>query len=114
MPGSYNIALVAGGNVVETRQMRIVMDPAVQMADAQHRRYNEILMDLHDMQRRGTEASAPLNALYPQVTEIAGKIKDMANVPAQVKTQFESFNKEFDAVRAKFGVPSGGAGAGVV
>jgi hypothetical protein len=42
----------------------------------------------------------------------------MSNVPAAVKTQFETVNKEFDAVRVKFGVPppppqaGGGRGGG--
>ena len=32
----------------------------------------------------------------------------MANVPDAGKTQFEAVNKEFDAVRVKFGVPRAG------
>jgi hypothetical protein len=75
-------------------------------------------MDLHDMQRRGTQMANALNPFYTQMTDIAGKIGGMANVPAAVKTQFETVNKEFDAVRVKFGVPppppqaGGGRGGG--
>ena len=49
--------------------------------------------------------ASALSPLYTQMTELAGKIGGMANVPAAVKTQFDAVNKEFDAVRVKFGVP---------
>jgi len=38
------------------------------------------------------------------MTEIAGKIDSL---PADVKTQFTAVQKEWDTVRAKFGVPPG-------
>jgi photosystem II stability/assembly factor-like uncharacterized protein len=112
MPGSYSVALVADGKTLDTKPMKIIMDPAVQLADAQRRRYDAILTELHDAQRTGTRAAAALNALYPQFTAAATKIKDASNVPAAVKTQFETFNKEFDALRVKFGVPLGAGGRG--
>jgi photosystem II stability/assembly factor-like uncharacterized protein len=112
LPGSYTVALLVDDKSVDTKPLRVVMDPVVQLTDAQRKRYNDIVMDLHDMQRRATDASAPLNALYPQVTEVGTKIKDMSNVPADVKAQFESFTKEYDAVRKKFGVPAAAPAAG--
>ncbi len=118
MPGTYNVALVVDGKSVETKPLKIVGDPAVQMTDVQRRRYNDIVMDLHDMQRRGAQMTNALNPFYTQMTDIAGKLAGMANVPAAVKTQFETVNKEFDAVRVKFGVPppapqaGGGRGGG--
>jgi hypothetical protein len=50
------------------------------------------------------------------MTEIAGKIA-ASSAPAATKTQFDLVNKEFDTVRAKFGVPppqapAGGGGRG--
>ena len=39
-------------------------------------------------------------------------VGDPESVPAAVKTQFEAFNKEFDAVRVKFGVPQTAPGGG--
>ena len=33
--------------------MKVVLDPAVQMTDVQRKRYYDMSMDLHDMQRRG-------------------------------------------------------------
>jgi hypothetical protein len=111
VPGTYQVALVVNGSVADTKPMRIIMDPAVSvtMAEAQRRRYNEIVLDLHDMQRRATEVAGALNALHPQMADVATKI---ANVPADAKSQFEALSREFEAVRVKFGVPLAAPGGG--
>jgi hypothetical protein len=103
---------VVDGKTVESKPMKVVMDPAVQLADAQRKRYNDLVTDLHDVQRRGTETAITLNELYPQMTDVAGRIKDAANVPADMKSQFESLRQQFDSVRVKFGVPLGAAAPG--
>jgi hypothetical protein len=108
MPGSYTVALTAGGRTLDSKSMRIIMDPAVRLV-ADRSRWNTVAMELHDAQRRGNEVQAQLNALHPQMTDIAGKIGGMENVPASVKAQFESLNKDYQAVRVKFGVPTAGA-----
>ena len=108
-PGSYTVALVAGGRTLDSKPMRIIMDPEARLAGAERSRWNAITMELHDAQRRGNEVQASLNTLHPQMTDIAGKIGGMANVPAAVKAQFESLNRDYEAVRVKFGVPSGAA-----
>jgi hypothetical protein len=110
-PGSYTVALVAGGRTLDSKPMRIVMDPAARLAGADRSRWNAITMELHDAQRRGNEVQASLNTLHPQMTSIAGRIDSMANVPASVKAQFQSLNRDYEAVRVKFGVPSGAAAA---
>ncbi len=112
MPGTYNVALVIGGKTIDTKPMKVVMDPAVQFSDVQRKRYNDIVTDLHDMQRRGTQAASALAGMGTQMTDIAGKIKDMNNVPAAVKTQFDALNKEFESVRSKLGSPFGAIGGG--
>jgi hypothetical protein len=112
LPGTYNVALVVDGSSVDAKPMRIIMDPAVQLAEAQHRRYTEILTDLHELQRRGTRVAGALNALYPQMTDAAQRVSSATNIPANVKSQFDALNTEFNAVRVKFGVPSGPAAGG--
>ncbi len=112
LPGTYNVALVVNGSVVESKALRVVSDPVIQMTDAQRRRYLEIANDLHELQRRGTQVTAALDPFNAQMTDIAGKIAGMENVPADVKAQFEALNKELEAVRVKFGVPIPQAGAG--
>jgi hypothetical protein len=118
LPGTYTVALVIDGKAVDTKTMKVIADPALQMNDVQQKRYFDIAMDLHDMQRRGQEMTNALNGLYSQMTDLATKLPGMSNVPAAVKAQFDAANKEFDGVRPKFGVPPpagggrGGRGGG--
>jgi hypothetical protein len=97
--------------------MTVIMDPAVRLTSEQRKRYDAIVTDLHDAVRLGTAAAGALNALYPQITAAAAKL-GASNAPAAVKTQFDAFKNEFDAVRVKFGVPiaaaagRGGGGGG--
>ena len=101
LPGTYNVALVVDGKTIDTKPMKVVVDPGSPVAPtSQRKRYNDIVMDLHDMQRRGTQvADGAERRSTTQMTELASKIKDMNNVPAAVKTQFDALNKEFEALR---------------
>jgi hypothetical protein len=104
------VALVAGGRTLDSKSMRIVMDPEARLAGADRSRWNAIALELHDAQRRGNEVQATLNRLHPQMTDVAGKIGAAANVPANVKSQFEALNRDYEAVRVKFGVPTAARG----
>jgi hypothetical protein len=116
MPGTYSVALMSGTKVLDTKPIKMVFDPDVHFAAGEHERYNTIVADLHAVQRRGVAMATALNALYPQMTDAAKAVAEKGEIPANVKTQFESLNKEFDAVRKKFGVPvnagAGGRGGG--
>ncbi len=112
LPGTYNVALIVDGQTIETKPIKVVADPDVKMNDLQRKRYTDMLMDLHDMQRQGTPVQQALNSLFQQMSGVATRVKDSTSVPAAVKTQFEAFNKEFDTVRAKFGVPMAAGGGG--
>jgi photosystem II stability/assembly factor-like uncharacterized protein len=111
MPGTYNVSLVVDGKAIEAKPIRIVADPESQLKDLERKRYNDILTDLHDMQRKGTPVQQALNSIYTQLNDVTAKVKD-SNAPAAVKTQFEAFSKEFEAIRVKFGVPQQAAGGG--
>jgi hypothetical protein len=110
LPGTYTVALLVDGKSVDTKPLRIVMDPAVTMADAQRRRYNEIVTDLHDLQRRGMEMAAKLNALHPQMVDAASKVS-ASSASAAAKAQFEALDRDYQALRVKFGVPMPAPGA---
>jgi len=107
MPGTYTVALQVDGQTVGTNTMGVMLDPANPLNLVQRQRYYDIVMDLHTLQGRGVDAANALAPLFPQMTDLAGKIAGMANVPEAVKTQFAAVQKEFDAVRVKFGVPAG-------
>jgi hypothetical protein len=112
VPGNYTVALMAGNRTLDTKPIRIVMDPAVRLAGSDRTRWNAITAELHSTQRRGNEVQNTLNTLHPQMTEIAGKIAGMSDVPANVKSQFDALNTAYEAVRVKFGVPVAAAGGG--
>jgi photosystem II stability/assembly factor-like uncharacterized protein len=115
-PGSYTVALVSGTRTLDSKPMRIIMDPAVRMTVAERTRWNAIASELHDVQRRGNEVQQQLSALFPQMSTVAGSLASNTSVPAGTKSQFEALQKDFDAVRVKFGVPpqaaQGGRGGG--
>ena len=106
LPGTYTVALMVDGKAVDSKPMKIVMDPQVQLTGEQRARYNAIVMDLHGLQQRGTVTQTALNELYPQMTDAAAKVKADATIPAATKAAFEALQKEFDGVRVKFGVPT--------
>ena len=113
--GTYSVALLIDGQVADTKTVRVARDPAVQMSDAQARRYDEIAMDLHELQRRGEAAAAAMEPFYQQMSQIAAALPSKTDVPAGVKSQFDALEQQFDAVRVKFGVPApagGGRGRG--
>ena len=119
-PGTYTVALMADGKTLDTKPLDLQFDPALNYTQAMGTRYFAVIADLHAMQRRGSAISTALTAMYPQMTDIASKIDARADVPAAVKPQFAALNKEFNAVRSRFGVPApapvpvppGGGGGG--
>ena len=118
MPGTYTVALVSGGRTLDSKSMRVIMDPGIPtFTEAAHRRWNEVILDLQDAQRGGNAMQRKLSALYTEMTGVATKVKAAANVPDAVKNQFADVNKQFDSVRVKFGVgapaaPGRGGGGG--
>jgi photosystem II stability/assembly factor-like uncharacterized protein len=110
VPGTYTVALLVDGKEVDRKPLEIVMDPEVRLTGDARVAYNRLVTELHELQGRATtEAANPLAALYTEVQKAAPKV-DSSSAPADVKADFAAFRKEFDAVRAKFGVPVLGAG----
>jgi hypothetical protein len=111
-PGTYTVQLVSGNSVLDAKSLRVVGDPAVRLAGAERTRVDGIANELHDMQQRATNAQAALNALNRQINDATPKVRDGANVPANVKSQFEAFTKDFQAAGKKFGVGQPAAAGG--
>jgi photosystem II stability/assembly factor-like uncharacterized protein len=111
--GTYTVTLVVDGKTIESKPLKVVMDPAVQMTDAQQKRYFDMVMELHDLQRRGTAARDALTPFDAQISDAATKVNDSKAVPATLKTQFADLDKDFATLRERFGVNvGGGAGRG--
>ncbi len=119
LPGTYSVALVVDGKTVESKKLTIVMDPLVQLTQAERVAYNGLATALHNAQQAGAAAAAPMTALLVEVRKAAAKMDSTPTLADSVKTQFAAFRKEFDVVRAKLGAgapavafgPGGGGGA---
>jgi hypothetical protein len=109
-PGTYQVSLVVDGNTVGTKPMSIVMDAEVDLSGVDRLVYDEMLLSLHELERRGTEAAGHLNLLHADLEAVADTIGDMDDVPDDVKADFTEFREAFDEVRVKFGVPMSGGG----
>ena len=110
IPGTYSVSLMAGGKAIDTKPITVLMDPQVHFTAAQRAQYNSIVLDLHDLQRRGTKMASVLTAINTQMPGVATKVKENTAVPAEVKVQFDAFNKDFDSLKVKFGVGAAAAG----
>jgi hypothetical protein len=106
LPGTYNVALMIAGKSVETKTLKVVLDPELQMTDAQRKRHYDMTMELHDLQRRGTLVAEALTMIDGQMADVTTKVKD-SKAPESVKTQFDTFAKDFAALKSKFGVGGG-------
>jgi hypothetical protein len=109
-PGTYQVSLVVDGNTVDTKPMTIIMDPEVDLSGVDRLVYDEMLLSLHELERRGTEVASHLNLLYADLETVADTIGDMDDVPDDVKSDLTEFREAFDEVRVKFGVPMSGGG----
>jgi photosystem II stability/assembly factor-like uncharacterized protein len=125
-PGTYTVSLVADGTVIDSKPMRIIMDPKVEerFSGAQRVAYDKLVNDLHAAQQRGQTVATRLTALASQIALVDSKMDSTANVSDAMKTSFGAFKTEFNDVRTKFGVqpgrmpgaaapaPAGGPGGG--
>jgi len=116
LPGTYTVALTSGGKVLDSKPLKIGFDPDVHFAAGEHEKYNAMVADLHEMQRKATVMASALNTVYGQLADVSKKIGEKSDIPANLKSQFETFQKDMDATRKKFGVPlnanAGGRGGG--
>lgn len=112
LPGVYHVALVVDGKTVETKPLRVNADPEVVLTEVDRKKMYEMAMEMHELQKRGTEISATVQTLQREAAAIASAMGSRTDVPADVKTSFEAFNKELTALAPKFVVPQGGRGGG--
>ena len=114
LPGTYTVALVIDGKEVARKPLTLVADPQVQLTAEQRVAYNAKAIELHGAQVAGAQAAAPLAALQAQIVAISAKVDSSTTLAADVKTEWTQFRKDFDALKAKFGVgaPAFGGGFG--
>jgi hypothetical protein len=78
----------------------------------ERKRLYDMAMELHELQRRGTDIANTLAPLTRQMTELNAAMSSRSDIPADVKSSFDAFNKELTALAAKVTPPAGGRGFG--
>jgi photosystem II stability/assembly factor-like uncharacterized protein len=110
LPGTYTVSLVIGDKAVDTKPLRVVADPEVALTQADRKKMFDMAMELHDLQRRAAATVTSLTAIDRQLPELAKTIAGRADIPADVKTSFEAFQKEASGLVTKLVPPAGGRG----
>ena len=111
LPGLYNVALIVDGKTLETKPLRVMADKEVVLTEVERRRLYDMAMELHGLQRRANDVIASVVPLSRQLPEVRKQVESNAGLPADVKSQFEAFDKDLTALQAKL-VPQGGGGRG--
>ncbi len=112
LPGTYSVSLIVDGKNVETRPLKVTADPDVALTAIERKKLYDMAMEMHGLQRLGTDVSNALGPLNTRMQELAKEIGGRADVPAEVKAEFEAVNKAVAAVVPKFAAPAGGRGGG--
>jgi photosystem II stability/assembly factor-like uncharacterized protein len=112
LAGSYNVALVVDGKPVETKPLRVAGDPEVVLTEAQRKQLFDMGMEMHELQKRATDAGVGVVSLNRQITQLSEEIATKTDVPADVKAAFESLKTEAAAMTPKLPVGAGGGGRG--
>ena len=111
LPGTYNVTLLVDGKAVETKPLKVIADPEVVLTEAERKSMFDRAMEMHELQGKATEVAGKLSPLNLQVQAAAKEIAAKSDIPADVKAQFEAFQKELAAVVPKF-IAQGGGGRG--
>jgi hypothetical protein len=112
LPGTYNIALVVDGKTVETKPLKVTADADVALTAIERAKLFNMAMEMHELQRVGTEVSNALTPFNTRMQELAKEIAGKSDLSASVKTEFESLNKALTALVPKFAAGGGGRGGG--
>jgi hypothetical protein len=112
LPGNYNVALVVDGKTADTKPMRVAVDADVVLTEAQRKQLYEMAMEMHELQKRATDAAAGVASLNRQITQLSQDIAAKTDIPADVKSAFESLKTDAAAMAPKLPIAAGGGGRG--
>ena len=112
LAGTYNVSLVVDGKTVDTKPLRVMNDPQVVLTDAERKRLYDMAIEIHELQRRATEAGAGVSSLNTRLPELAKEAESKSEVPADVKSNLQSLQKEIAVLAPKLVPQVGGRGFG--
>ena len=112
LAGTYTVSLVVDGKTVDTKSLKVVDDPEVALTSLEKKRMFDMAIEMHELQKRVTDAQTAQQSLSRQMTDLAKTVADRNDLPTDVKSQFESLNKDLTALAPKFATPQGRGGGG--
>ena len=112
LPGVYNVALVVDGKT--SRPSRCASWPTRKWSSPRPSASAllDMAMELHGLQKRANDVVASIVPVGRQLPEVKKQVESKTDLPADVKAQFEAFEKEFTALPAKLVPPAGGGRGG--
>jgi len=110
MAGIYNISLVVDGKTLDTKPLKVMSDPQVILTEAERKKLFDMAMEMHELQRRGTEVATGVASLNTRLPELAKEAGGKADLPADLKSSIESLQKEVAALAPKLVIAGGGRG----
>jgi hypothetical protein len=108
LPGVYNVELIVDGKVADSKPLRVIPDPEVLLASAERKRMFDMAMEMHELQRSGAALANELAPINRQLPEVAKAVASRSELPPDVKTAFESLNKDIAAAVTRFAALGGG------
>ncbi len=112
LPGTYNVSLIVDGKTIETKPLRVMADPEVVLTSVERKKMFDMAMEMHDLHRRATETANTLAPINQQLPEIAKTIASRTDIPADVKSEFEAFQKQMTSTLQRFAAAAGGGRGG--
>ena len=112
LAGNYNVALIVDGKTADTRSIRVTSDAEVALTEAQRKQLYDMGMEMHELQKRTTDAAVGVASLNRQIAQLSSEVAAKTDLPADVKTAFESLKTDVAAMAPKLPVPAGGGGRG--
>ncbi len=87
LAGSYNVALVVDGKTADTKPLRVAGDPDVVLTDAQRKQLFDMAIEMHELQKRTTDAAAGLASLNRQIALLSTDMTGNTDIPADAKAR---------------------------
>jgi photosystem II stability/assembly factor-like uncharacterized protein len=112
LAGTYSVSLVVDGKTVDTKPLRVMNDPQVVLTDAERRKLYDMALELHELQRRASEAGAGVGSLNTRLPELVKEAESKTDVPADMKSTIQTLQKEVATLAPKLVLQIGGRGFG--
>ena len=111
LPGTFRVTLNVDGRDLNTVNVTVTGDPAIQMTDVDRKTWHDTALSLHRTQEKANDVADQVNEAWSRFQAIEQQARGQ-NLPPALKTQLESIRKELEGVRTRLGLAGGGGPGG--